>query len=418
VLVTIDTWRADRFGAGGHPYVRTPHLDRFFRGGTQFSEAYSPVPTTLASHASLLTGEWPTGHGVPRNGWPVPDDVVTIAELLDAEGFATAAFVSSAALDPAFRLDQGFGVYDFEPAVQVERDQAWRPAVQTLAVAEHWWESTPGSRFLWVHLFEPHFPYDPAPEDLALYRTEYRGSADGSMDFLFRLWEDASLLDGGGREHLTALYHAEITGVDRAVGAFLERLGREDRVLVILTSDHGESLGEHALDFKHGPHVFPGDVQVPLLVRGPAFAARVSDAIVRTVDVPRTILEKLGVRADLPSAAGSLAAPDRANTLAYAEASMPWNVEREGAWANQYKQRVVRNRDWSCVVTPWRNETLWFDRRRDPGERDPRSAPDGPVADELRAALAAWIGQGRYRAPPTTVDPELVERLRALGYTE
>ncbi|MGH2571829.1 MAG: sulfatase [bacterium] len=415
VLVTIDTWRADRFGAGGHPRVRTPHLDRFFRGSTQFCDAFSPVPTTLASHASLLSGEWPTGHGVPRNGWPVPAEVVTLGEILRPHGFSTAAFVSSAALDRAFGLDQGFDVYDFEPAREVERDQSWRPADETLARAVRWWDAASGRRLLWVHLFEPHFPYDPAAVDFALYDTGYRGGANGSMDFLFAAWEDPALLDGGGSAHLEALYHAEITGLDRALGRFLARLEEEERTIVVVTSDHGESLGEHGLHFKHGPHVFAGDVAVPLAVRGPGFGSALSDALVRTIDVPRTVLERLGVEADLPDGAGSLATSAR-DRPAYAEASMPWNVEEEGAYANARKQRAIRTRDWTCVVTPWRDETLWFDRRRDPGELEPRPAPDGHVAQELLRDLSEWIGRGRHRAPPTAVDPALLERLRAIGY--
>jgi hypothetical protein len=97
---------------------------------------------------------------------------------------------------------------------------------------------------------------------------------------------------------------------------------------------------------------------------------------------------------------------------------MPWNVEEEGAWANARKQRVVRTREWACVVTPWRAETLWFDRRRDPGELAPRPAPDEDVARLLLRDLSAWIGRGRYRPPPTSVDPALVERLRAIGYVD
>jgi len=416
VLLTIDTWRADRFGAGGHPTVRTPHLDRFFRRGTQFCDAFSPVPTTLASHASLLSGEWPTGHGVPRNGWPLPEEVVTLPQILGPAGIACGAFVSSAALDPAFGLARGFDVYDFAASREVARDQAWRPARETLARAERWWDATGGRRFLWVHLFEPHFPYDPDPIDFALYDTGYRGEADGSMDFLFAVWDDASKLDGGGRAHLEALYHAEITGLDRAVGGLLERLSAEDRVVVVVTSDHGESLGEHGLDFKHGPHVFPADVQVPLAVRGGGYGESLADALVCTVDVPRTLLDALGVPAELPRGAGSLA--ERGRGRAFAEASMPWNVEEAGVYANAYKQRAVRTRDWSCIVTPWRRETLWFDRRRDPGELVPLPAPDPSVAEELVADLDAWIAQGKHRPAPATVDPALLERLRALGYIE
>ena len=421
ILITIDTWRADRFGAGGHPDVRTPHLDRFFRGGTQFVDAWAPIPTTLASHASLLTGEWPTGHGVPRNGWPVPEDVVTIAELLGEEGFSTAAFVSSAALDPGFRLGQGFDVYDFASTARVERDQNWRPAPATLERAQRWWESTPGRRLLWVHFFEPHFPYDPDPVDFALYDTGYRGPADGSMDFLFAAWADSSLLQGGARAHLEALYHAEITGLDRKLGRFLDALAVEHRLLTILTADHGESLGEHGLSFKHGPHVFAGDVSVPLVARGVApFGPGVSDAVVRTVDVPGTILDLLGVEANLPEGAAALTpSPGHGgDRLSFAEASMPWNVEEAGLYANAHKQRVIRTRDWTYVETPFANEKLWFDRRRDPGERRPAAGPGGEEKDRLTRELTEWIARGTHRPAPSTVDPELIEQLRALGYIE
>jgi arylsulfatase A-like enzyme len=237
------------------------------------------------------------------------------------------------------------------------------------------------------------------------------------MDFLFALWEDPSLLDGGAREHLEALYHAEITGLDRAIGPFLARLETEERAIVVVTADHGESLGEHGLHFKHGPHVFPGDVEVPLAARGPGFGSAVSDALVRTIDVPRTLLEGLGVDARLPDGAASLARPGGDRPV-YAEASMPWNVEQEGAYPNARKQRVIRTRDWACVVTPWRDETLWFDRRRDPGELRPRPAPQAEVASELLRDLSDWIGRGQARPAPTGIDPALVERLRAIGYVD
>jgi arylsulfatase A-like enzyme len=421
VLITIDTWRADRFGAGGHPGVRTPHLDRFFRGGTQFSEAYSSIPTTLASHASMLSAEWPSGHGVPRNGWPVPDELETIAEILRGEGFSTGAFVSSAALDPQLNLDQGFDVYDYATPLEVSRDQSWREASETLERAEQWWKKTYGPRFLWVPLFEPHFPYDPDPIDFALYDTGYRGEAEGSMDYLFALWEGRERLTEDASAHLESLYHAEITGLDRTLRSFLRVMEEERGLLIILTSDHGESLGEHGLQFKHGPHVFPGDVRIPLVVRGAApFAPGLSDAMVRTIDFPRTFLDQLGVRADLPPDAGSLTEWARGGNgrTVFAEASMPWNVEVAGAYANAYKQRAVRTPRWSLVVTPWTNQKLWFDRHRDPDELAPGPEPGEAEARRLGAALDEWARRGSARPAPSTVDSALVGRLRALGYID
>jgi arylsulfatase A-like enzyme len=419
VLVTIDTWRADRFGAGGHPGVRTPHLDRFFRGGTQFAEAYSPVPTTLASHASMLSGLWPHDHGIPRNGWRLPDDVRLLPELLP--GFSCAAFVSSVALDPAFGLARGFDPYDAEAPATVARDQNWRPARDTLARARAWWRAAGDHRFLWIHLFEPHFPYAPAAEDFALYDTGYAGPADGSMDFLFAMWDDETLLPPEARAHLESLYHAEITGMDRALGRFLRELASEPRTLVVVTADHGESLGEHGLRFKHGPHVYAGDVRVPLVVRGAEpFRPGVSAALVRTLDVFGTVLRALGGEAVGPTDSGDLADwVDGGEGLpVFGEASMPWNVEREGEWANAWKQRVVRTPGETLVQTPWRNEQATYDRRADWNELGPGQAASRARTAELERRLEEWNAGSADRPAPRTVDPELVRRLEALGYVE
>jgi arylsulfatase A-like enzyme len=420
VLVTIDTWRADGMGAGGHPAVRTPHLDRFFRGAAQFADAFAPAPTTLSSHATLLTGEWPTGHGVPRNGWPLPEGVPTLAEALRRAGFRTGAFVSSAALDPTFGLARGFDVYDAELTRAVARDQAWRPAAGTLERARTWWRARHGRRFLWVHLFEPHSPYEPAPQDFALYDTGYRGSADGSMDFLFAMWEDASLLPEDARAHLESLYHAEITGLDRAVGDFLRELASESDVLAVVTADHGESLGEHGLRFKHGPWVYDGDVRVPLALRGPGVPAGVSGATVRTLDVPRTALAWLGVPSDLAPEGADLRDWVRggAGLAAFSEASMPWDVEPPDAYPNLRKQRAVRTSEWSFVETPWTGRAEWYRRAEDPAETgEPSEPPPGAGAD-LARALGEWIGRGRPREEPSRLDPRVLERLRSLGYVD
>lgn len=421
VLVTIDTWRADSFGAGGSPEVRTPHLDRFFRGATQFSDAWAPAPTTLASHASLLTGQWPTAHAVARNGWPLPEDVPTLAEALRRAGFSTAAFVSSAALDPAFGLGRGFEVYDADMTDSEARDQAWRPAGRTLAGAVAWWRRTAGRRFLWVHLFEPHFPYAPAAVDFARYDTGYRGEADGSMEFLFRMWDDPSLLPPEAAAHLRALYHAEITGLDRAMGPFLREMAADPRVLTIVTADHGESLGEHGLNFKHGPWVYEPDVHVPLAVRGGAFPAAIAGATVRTLDAAATFLAALDVR-EAPDGWASRDLREQvgagAGLPAFSEASMPWDLERPGSYPNLYKQRAVRDGDWALVETPWQGERReWFRRAQDPGEQTPTGAtPPGPA--EWIARLTDWIDQGKPRDEPGGLDPALAARLRSLGYVD
>ncbi len=418
VVVTVDTWRADRFGAGGSPVVRTPHLDRFFRNATQYADAFSPVPTTLSAHASLLSGDGPPGHGVPRNGWPLPPDVRTLPQILKEHGFSTAAFVSSAALDPRLGLDRGFDVYDFETPLAVARDQDWRPAEQTLPRAEAWWDRTAGRRFLWVHVFEPHFPYDPHPMDLATYAVPYDGPADGSMDFLFALWDDASLLDRAAFRHLEAMYHAEITGLDRRLGAFLEARRREERTMILVTSDHGESLDDHGLRFKHGPLVHPPDVQVPLAIAEESFfRPRVAGELARIVDLAPTMLARLGVEAELPAGSRDLAGP-LPDGPAMSEASMPWNVEQEGVYPNAYKQQAVRTRDWAYVETPYRGTREWYRRDNDPDETVPVAGPTGELRRRLQEALEDYLDRGQARPAPTTVDPELLESLNSLGYMD
>ena len=421
VLITIDTWRSDRFGAGGDPRVRTPHLDRFFRGATQFADAWSAAPTTLASHATMLTGQWPTGHTIPRNGWPLPSDVPTLAEVLHGAGIATGAFVSSAALDPAFGLARGFDVYDAEATRSVAGDQAWRPGGETLERAEAWWSRAGKRRFLWVHLFEPHFPYEPSPIDFALYDTGYRGPANGSMPYLYSIWNDPKPLAADARDHLESLYVAEITGVDRLLGDFLSRRTAERGVLVIVTADHGESLGEHGIRFLHGPDVYPGDVRVPLGIRGTgAFRASVSVATVRTIDLACTILRQLRLKASLGTESADLAesgsGPGR---TAFSEASMPWGAEHEGSYPNLFKQRAVRTQEWTFLETPWRGDAPeWYRRADDPGELRPAPAPpSASPGASLPQLLREWIDHGRPRRPPT-IDPQVAERLRSLGYVD
>jgi arylsulfatase A-like enzyme len=421
LLITVDTWRADAFGAGGNPVVRTPAIDRFFRGSVQFSEAYSPVPTTLASHVSLLTGAWPTRHGVPGNLWPVPDDLVTLAEILSERGFETAAFLSSAALAKDFNLGQGFETYNFKPVAYARNDAPWRPAARTLHRSLTWWGKTDGPRFLWTHLWEPHFPYEPDPRLARLYDPEYDGPADGSMDYLMKLWKRREPPPRADRDHVVALYHAEITGLDRVLGQFLE-IANTDEAVVVLTSDHGESLGEHDLSFKHGPHVFPGDVRVPLAVRAPGLSPGVSAALVRTIDVPRTVLDLLGVdRVELPEEAGDLLdwADGGEGLPVFGVATQPWEMMETDVYPCTPLQRVVRTPRAAYVETPFRQRRAWYNRATDPGELRGMSVDGSALADSLRTELDRWIENARYRSDYRPVkDERLIDQLKSLGYVE
>jgi arylsulfatase A-like enzyme/Tfp pilus assembly protein PilF len=285
LLITVDTLRADALGAYGNATVSTPLLDRLSAGGVRFSRALAQTVVTLPSHANILSGRYPFAHGVRENsGFRFPDNVDTLATLLKAQGYRTGAFVSAFPLDVRFGLARGFDVYDDRYGKGAERAafrEPERAGTATVAAAVSWIagqspspQSTtaspqpqaPSPWFAWVHLYEPHFPYAP-PEP---YATRYR----------------------------TAPYLGEVSAADAAlaplVAPILEQ-GGNARTLVVVTGDHGESLGDHG-EQTHGLFAYESTLRVPLIVYQPRlFASRVVDDPVRHVDILPTVLDALGL---------------------------------------------------------------------------------------------------------------------------
>ncbi|HKR64136.1 MAG TPA: sulfatase-like hydrolase/transferase, partial [Thermoanaerobaculia bacterium] len=268
ILVTIDTLRADALGRG-----RTPFLDSLAARGVVFTHAHAHNVVTLPSHTNILTGLYPWQHGVRDNaGFTLDAKHPTIAALLHDAGFATGAFVSAYPLDSRFRLDRGFDVYDdhyrsasgaLDFAVQE------RPGAETLAAARAWWDGVAGrKRFLWVHLYEPHAPYlPPSP-----FRERERAQP----------------------------YYGEVAAADAALAAVLgPMLDASPDALLVVTGDHGESLGEHG-EQTHGLFAYEATLAVPLIVVDPREKHRVDARWVRHIDIAPTIAEKTGIarRAD------------------------------------------------------------------------------------------------------------------------
>jgi choline-sulfatase len=288
LLITIDTLRADALGAYGNATVSTPWLDRLSAGGVRFSRALAQTVVTLPSHANILSGRYPFRHGVRENsGFRFPGDVDTLATLLKARGYRTGAFVSAFPLDVRFGLARGFDVYDDRYGKGVERQafrEPERPGPATVAAAMSWIASpqspspqSPAASpqplaaapwFAWVHLYEPHFPYAP-PEPFA---TRYRD----------------------------APYLGEVSAADAALAPLVSPIveqGAAGRTLVVVTGDHGESLGDHG-EQTHGLFAYEATLRVPLLVYQPRLLApRVVDDPVRHVDVLPTVLDMIGITA-------------------------------------------------------------------------------------------------------------------------
>jgi choline-sulfatase len=378
LLVTFDTLRADRVGAYGGPAGLTPHLDRLAAQGAVFAEAVSSTPLTLPSHATILSGLEPPRHGVRDNGTYVfPEDRPTLATLLRDQGYATGAFVAAYVLDRRFGLARGFSTYD--DAIQRQESgpsvlESERSCDVVGASAQAWIAQQPGPFFAWVHFYDPHAPYaPPAPER--------------------ERWPDRP-------------YEAEVAHADACFGRLVEaaraRVG--ERLVVAALSDHGEGLGDHG-EKTHGFFVYQATLRVPLLVSGPGVAPGPRrDGIARTVDIAPTLLRLLGLSVPTDLDGGDLLASG-APRESYAETHYP----RSLGWAPLHSFRVG---DLKYIDAP-RPEL--YDLARDPGERHDLAGARPTDVARLRETLQR-ARQNERGLPRTAADPEVAERLKALGY--
>lgn len=300
ILITCDTLRADRIGAYGSASARTPNLDALAARSIRFERAYATYPKTNPALASLLTGRYPSAHGVRRNGAHLPESELTLAEILQAAGYDTAAFVSNHVMISRHGLAQGFHVYDDRLPDLIPTRQAQERNARSLVDAVLAWAPRPdeGPTFLWVHFIDPHGPYTPpgwkekaARDDgtppLPVSTTD---TGAGSIPAYQAL---PGLTHAG---EYVALYDAEVEFMDSEVGRLLEGLERNrllEGAIVLFAADHGESLGDHGFYFQHGSSLYDSQIRVPLLISGPGIAPGVEENPVSGVDVLPTILEML-----------------------------------------------------------------------------------------------------------------------------
>ena len=388
LLVTVDTLRADHLGCYGDEAARTPVIDALAARGARFETAIAHSPITGPSHASILTGLTPLGHGVRNNSdYVLPAGVPTLPDTFARAGYRTAAFVSGFPLERRFGYDRGFETYDdaFPRGSDPRRaPYVERPADLTTRAAARWLDdraSSPGPWFLWVHYYDPHSPYEPPPE----YARRFAGRP----------------------------YDGEIAFVDAQLGLLLRRLdegGLADRTLVVVTADHGESLGEHG-EATHGMFVYDSTLRVPWILAGPGIPkGRTVKAMGRGIDVAPTILDYAGqaVAASIEGRSVRPAIEGRpmSDEPAYAESLF---ASLHLRWAPLYAWRTSK---WKLVDAP-RPEL--FDLEADPAERHDRAGLEPSRVEALRRPLRAAL---RATTPDATatVDAEAAGRLRSLGY--
>jgi arylsulfatase A-like enzyme len=453
VLISIDTLRADRLNCYGYEKrAVSPHIDALARDGILFENHISAAPWTIPAHISLLTSLWPSNHGVTasireiktkEDGYPVlAGSRTTLAEILKARGYSTAAFTAGDTLDPSFGYGQGFSLY---------RTNMWKLQAEPMSEMERWVaEHRAEPFFLFWHTFETHAPYldtrfleEVLPSDrAATLRTVVERFAERLRKGEVQPGRFKSILTRRGVFEppvLEALYVGTVAGTDRWVGGFLEELRAleiYDRALIIFTSDHGEEFTDRSSEWfynAHGHSLWREMVRVPLIVKLPgqeAAGTRV-DALSRGVDVMPTALDVLRLPGSAQMQGMSLRplweneAPESRTVFVEALEDLS---EKKAIQTERYKylvgigaESVARRGRVHVPPSPmWRG---LYDLESDPGEttnllegtpRPEHEQVAGKLDHELREHLAAQRPDSR----PEVIDPATVERLRQLGYVE
>ncbi len=372
ILITIDTLRVDRVGHG-----LTPSIDALAARGVRFTHARAVVPLTLPSHTVIMTGALPSKTGVRINGTSgLTPGHPTIARVLKDAGYRTGAFVGAYVLDRRFGLADGFDVYDD----RVQRDpsgaialEAQRRGDAVVDASLQWLTASNQTPFfIWIHLYDPHAPYEPPPDYLARAKN--------------------------------VPYDGEVAFADAQVGRVLDWLkssGQENQTAVVVAGDHGEGLGDHG-EATHGMLLYDSTLRVPLVMAGPSLAAGTRDEPVSLANLAATLIGWAGVPVARGMQPPSLLSADKAGEVV-AETEYP----RSAGW---HALTALADDRWKLIVS---SERELYDLASDPGETRNVAAWKTSVADAMSNALGAVAQPG---PSSTSVPPDAAERLRALGY--
>jgi arylsulfatase A-like enzyme len=409
LLVTIDTFRADRLGIGV-----APTLDRLAAEGVQFTSARSAVPLTLPSHTTILTGLLPPAHGVRENGIDALSDAhPTAATLLKAAGYRTAAFVGAFVLDRRFGLARGFDTYDDQiprdPAA-TDRLEAERPARVVVDHALAWLDGSltsslpaprtpPAPFFMWIHLYDPHAPYSPPPEFLRQVEKIRRESASSET----RIPSPGSVR-----------YDGEIAYVDAQVARIVDWMRAHalmDRLLIVVAGDHGEGLGDHG-EQSHGMLLYDSTLRVPLIIASPRRAPSKREEAVSLGDIAPTILQAAALDPPPDMTGRNLLAEVSARPSAFAEVSYAeTEYPRVSGWASL---QALTDGRWKTIRAGGEYEV--YDLHNDPREERNLASTQATILTAMAARMEAIHSSGQTSGSARTMSPEAEQRLRALGY--
>lgn len=376
VLITIDTLRADRIGRG-----IAPELDALAARSARFGNARTTVPLTLPAHTTLMTGTLPRVHGVHDNGVVVSEALPTLATTFRAAGYRTGAFVGAYVLDRRFGLARGFDTYDDrierDPAAEARLD-AERRAGEVVDAALNWLDqSETRPFFLWVHVYDPHAPYE-AP-------------------------------DGAAASSSALAYDGEVAYASTQIGRLLARLdakGLRESTVVAVAGDHGEGLGEHG-EQTHGMLAYDGTLHVPLLVAAPDVPPHEVGTPVSLADVAPLVLRLAGVAGALSPLASSrdILGPPEAGHV-FAETEYP----RAAGW---HPLTVVADAQWKLILSA---EPELYNLLSDRGETENVAATRRQVVQAMSGRAKALPAAATPSGSSAPLAPEAAAKLRSLGY--
>jgi choline-sulfatase len=397
LLITIDTVRADHLGCYGGVNIETPTLDALAHDGIVFERAISQVPLTWPSHAVILTGTYPFQNGVQDfTGQPLAPQFRSVAQAFKQQGYATGAVVSAFVLDRSWGLARGFDFYDdaFSAQAFQQKDVGLvdRKAGESVTYALNWFNQEGLQKtsrrpfFFWLHLYDPHSPYDP-PEP---YRTQYRSH----------------------------LYDGEIAYADHELGRLITWLKRNqlyDHTLIIFLSDHGESLGDHG-EKEHGFFVYNSTVHVPLIVKPPAgsgFRPMRVPRPVETIAVAPTLLHSAGIKDEIEKAFwshGLFGQDAESEDTAYTETFYPFS---SFGWSPLHALETSR---YHYIDAP---QPELYDVVADPEEKNNLAPQQAATVAVLKDKLQALLRHNPFTVAEggsSGLSPDALEKLRALGY--
>jgi arylsulfatase A-like enzyme len=407
ILISIDTLRPDHLECYGYGVPTSPNLDAFCEESVVFRQAIAQAPSTLHSHASIFSSLLPHHHGASWGGKTrLPEEALTITELLRSVGYATGGFAGGGQMDGVFGLDQGFDVYKLPGQEHF---------LGTVRHGIEWLDGTPGRPFfLFLHSYEVHHPYTPSPEHLALVAGDYAGSLPDeiSIEFLREVNSGETGLETGDLDHIISTYDAEIRSVDDGFSylvAALKERDLYDDTLIVFTSDHGEEFGEHGVVGWHSHTLFDELLRVPLIIRFPggAHAGAQVEAQVRSLDIAPTLAATLGLPVpddfDGVDLTAMIIHGQPSSLPAIGRMDRPRGVERTSIRTERWKMLLPRR--------------YLYDLSQDPAEQWDAAMSERESVRELEQTLDEALARREpYETEQVLPSDATLDELRALGY--